>query len=74
MTTSLMEKGLYVLMVSRSMVSLLVADTTDQEVEDVVETITVRVVVGGVEDEDLEKDEDTNGNKTEGTDLGEDLL
>ena len=61
-------------MVSRSMVSLLVADTTDQEVEDVVETITVRVVVGGVEDEDLEKDEDTNGNKTEGTDLGKDLL
>jgi len=56
------------------MVSLLGVDTTDQEVEDVVETITVRVVVGGVEDEDLEKDEDTDGNKTEGTNLGEDLL
>ena len=49
-------------------------DTTDQEDEDVVETITVGVVVGGVEDENFEKDEDANGDETEGTDLGKDLL
>ena len=49
-------------------------DTTDQEDEDVVKTITVSVVVGRVEDENLEKDEGTNGDETEGTDLGENLL
>ena len=31
-------------------------------------------MVGGVEDEDLEKDKDTDGDETEGTDLGENLL
>ena len=49
-------------------------DATNQEDEDVVETIPVRIVVSGVEDENLEKDEETNGNETEGTDLSEDLL
>ena len=49
-------------------------NTADQEDEDVVETIAVTVVVGGVEDEDLEKDEDTDGDETEGTDLSENLL
>ena len=49
-------------------------NTTDQEDEDVVETIPVRIVVSGVEDENLEKHEETNGNETEGTDLSEDLL
>ena len=38
-------------------------DTADQEDED-----------GGIKDDDLEKDEDTDGNETEGTDLGKDLL
>ena len=49
-------------------------DATDQEDEDVVETITVSVVVSGVEDGNLEKDEGTDGDETEGTNLGEDLL
>ena len=49
-------------------------DATDQEDKDVVETIMVRVVVSGVEDENLEKGEGTDGDETEGTDLGEDLL
>ena len=49
-------------------------DTTDQEDEDVVETITVSVVVSRIEDENLEKDEDADGDETEGTDLGENLL
>ena len=40
-------------------------DTTDQEDEDVFETIAISVVVGRVEDEDLEKDEDSVGYETE---------
>ena len=49
-------------------------DTTDQEDEDVVETITVSVVVSGVEDENLEKNEDADGYETERADLGKNLL
>ena len=37
-------------------------------------SITVSVVVSGVEDGNLEKDEGTDGDETEGTNLGEDLL
>ena len=40
-------------------------NTADQEDEDVVETITVRVVVSGIEDENLENDEETDGDETE---------
>jgi hypothetical protein len=36
-------------------------DTSDQEDEDVVQTVSVRVSEVGVEDEDLEDDEDTDG-------------
>ena len=42
-------------------------DATDQEDEDVVENTTVSVVVSGVEDENLGKDEGTDGDETEGT-------
>ena len=49
-------------------------DTTDQEHQDVVETATVVVAETGVQAEDLSNDEDTDGNKAEGTDLGKDLL
>ena len=49
-------------------------DTADQEDDDVVETIAVSVVESRIKDEDLRKDEETNGDKTEGTDLGENLL
>ena len=40
-------------------------NTTDQEDKDVIETITVRVVISGVEDENLEEDEETDGDETE---------
>ena len=49
-------------------------DTTDQEDEDVVEPIAVSVVIGRVEDKDFEDDESTDGDETEGTDLGENFL
>jgi len=49
-------------------------DTTDQEDEDVVKAISVRITVGSVEDENLENDKDTDGDETEGADLGENLL
>lgn len=49
-------------------------DTTDQENQDVSETLTVREPEAGVQDEDLADDEDTNGDETEGTNLGENLL
>lgn len=49
-------------------------DTTNEQDEDVVETTTVGVVEGGVEDDDFEKDEDTDGDQAERTDLGENLL
>ena len=49
-------------------------DATNQEDEDVVETITVSVVVSRIEDENLENDKYADGDETEGTDLGENLL
>ena len=49
-------------------------DATNREDEDVVETITVSVVVNGAEDKNLEKNEGTDDGKTEGTNLGEDIL
>jgi hypothetical protein len=49
-------------------------DTSDQEDEDVVQTVSVRVSEVGVEDEDLEDDEDTDGDHAEESDLGEDSL
>ena len=49
-------------------------DTSDQEYKDVVETATVRVVESRVEDNDFEKDEDSDGNQAEETDLSENGL
>jgi hypothetical protein len=49
-------------------------DTTNEQDQDVVETVTVRVSEVGVEDEDLQEDEETDRNETEGTDPGEDHL
>jgi len=49
-------------------------DTTDQEHQDVVETSSVRESVAGVQDEDFEEDEDTDGDQTEGTNSGENHL
>lgn len=49
-------------------------DTTDQEDKDVVKTSSVLVPETGVEDKDLGEDEDTDGDETEGSDLGQDLL
>jgi len=49
-------------------------DTTNEEDEDVVETTAVTVAEASVKDEDLGEDEDTNGDETERSDLGENLL
>lgn len=49
-------------------------DTTDQKHKDVVKTSSVRVSEVGVENKDLEQDEDTDRDETERTDSGEDHL
>ncbi len=49
-------------------------DTTDQEDQDVVETAAVLEAEAGVEDENFRKNEDTDGDKAERTDLSENLL
>ena len=49
-------------------------DTTDQEHKDVVETTTVRVVEGRVQDDNLEDNENSDGNQAERADLSENLL
>ena len=49
-------------------------NTTDQKDKDVVKTTSVRVSEVGVENEDLEQDEDTDGDETERTDSGKDHL
>ena len=49
-------------------------NTTDQKHKDVVETTSVSLSEVGVENEDLEQDEDTDGNQTEGTDTSENHL
>lgn len=49
-------------------------DTSDQKHKDVVKTSSVRVSEVGVQDENLEQDEDTNGDETESTNSGEDHL
>jgi hypothetical protein len=40
---------------------------TDREDDNIVEPIAITVVVGEVQDRDLENDEDTHGDETEGT-------
>jgi len=49
-------------------------DTTNQEDKNVVETTSVRVSEVGVENENLEQNENTDGDKTESTDTGENHL
>ena len=49
-------------------------DTADQEDKDVVKTAAVGVPEAGVQDENLGNDEDANSDKTEGANLGENLL
>lgn len=49
-------------------------DTTNEQDKDVVETTSVRESEVGVHDQDLEEDEDTDGDKTESTDTGKNLL
>lgn len=49
-------------------------DTTNEQDKDVVKTTSVRVSEVGVENQDLEEDKDTDGDETESTDTGKDLL
>lgn len=49
-------------------------DTTNEQDEDVVKTAAVGVVEGRVQDDDFKEDEDTDGDETEGSNLGENLL
>lgn len=49
-------------------------DTTNEQDKDVVKTTSVRVSEVGVENQDLEEDEDTDGAETERTDTSKDLL
>lgn len=49
-------------------------NTSDQEHQDVVESTAVRVLELGVQDDDLEDDEDSDGHQAEQTDLSQNFL
>ena len=49
-------------------------NTTDQEYKNVVQTMTVFVAETSIENKDLGDDENTKGDRAEGTDLSQDLL